>query len=178
MSILMEVAYWPLWFGCAALAAAALLHLVLDVVPNSLSVLTALSGVAASCMASIGAAAGAGGGLASALLCMFVGGGIGVAFWLREWAPGGTVKMHLAFCGWVGAAIPLWSSLQVTLLVTGVTVAAVAIVLIPAYRVHLRRAQATEPGTQPHQDMAPVQLVASVAAILGLVLASEIGIIP
>jgi hypothetical protein len=175
VNALFELQYWPLWAGAACLVAAAVLHAVLDVVPNALTALSFITGLIVAALATAGQASGAGGGMQSALMCAAVGGGVVIAFWLRKLAPGGTVKMHLAFCTWIGAAVPLWKSLSVTLLATAFPVIAVGLALLAARRSYRAAQREAGPESEVGVQDVPVQLLASACTIVGVVCAALLG---
>jgi hypothetical protein len=168
---------WPIWVAFVLMAVAAGIHLLIDVVPNGLALGTATAGLVTAGMVS-GGIVSARGGLSGALLCLFVSAVVMVALHVSGVAPGGTAKMHIAYCTWLGCAAPPGSALLVTLVVTGAVMAAGAVGFAVWLRERRVEEQYRQLSVRPLTKTAiPFQLVASTVAVLGTVYSDWLGVL-
>lgn len=165
---LMQVHFWPLWIAVATLAAAALIHLVLDVVPNGLVLSSFVAACLIGLLAPFDLLPGARGNPARMILCMCMGGVVPMGLYVKGWAPGGTVKMHLALMAWIGVALPQRSAIVLALVVTLAVIAAVGLAFFVANRIYGSERVHKEPESERSPFQFPIQLVASVVSIAAM----------
>jgi hypothetical protein len=177
VDFILTVEAWPIWIAIALMAAAAGVHLLIDVVPNGLVICSVAAGLVAATLASTGRLP-ARGGIGSALACLAASAVILFALHASGRAPGGTAKMHIAYCTWLGCAAPLGSALLTTMIVTVAVVSACALGVALALR--SRRIEMhgnVELEREPSRSEVSMQLAASATAVLGTVLADWTGVL-
>jgi Flp pilus assembly protein protease CpaA len=117
------------------------------------------------------------GGFASSLACSLVAAVIGLSLYVYSVAPGGTVKMHIAFSAWIGATRPLWNSVLVTLVITATVLAVVGFAYAVALRMHGERQAVNDAfGECTPAGEFPIQQLASLAAIAGVSVTPALGL--
>lgn len=177
MGFVLSVDAWPIWISIALMAAAAGVHLLIDVVPSGLVVCSVAAALIAAALASTGTLP-ANGGIVSALVCLALSAVIMTALHASGRAPGGTAKMHIAYCTWLGCAAPLGSALLTTMIVTVAVVGACALGVALAVRSRrIEMQDDVELEREPSRSEVSMQLAASVTAVLGTVLADWIGVL-
>jgi hypothetical protein len=177
MDFILSAVAWPVWVAVVLMAVAACIHLLIDVVPNGLAVGTAVTALITAGLISSGLAA-ARGGLGSAFACLLISFVVMLALHMARLAPGGTAKMHVAYCTWLGCAAPVGPAMLTTLLVTGAVIAAGAV----GFALGLRERRVEErhlPVSDGSLTRVTISLqsAASAAAVLGTLLADLLGVL-
>ena len=103
----LEPHYWPLWICVGLLIFANVWNQATTRVPNWLTVTTLAAGMTVALALSLfpGILPRVNGGLGSAVIAVLVGAACALGLWFMANAPGGCVKMHIAFCAWIGCGL-------------------------------------------------------------------------
>lgn len=169
-NLFFQAAMWPLWVVCVLLVVAAAENLRSGKVPNVITIPTFLSGllVAILISAKVESFSRLGGGLAASGVSFLIISASLFKLWNEGVAPSGCVKMQMAVSVWIGCVFPINLAMCINLSAMVGAIAIATLAYAVAYDRH-RRISLDE--SERSSELFPLQLYASLGAILGLLVA-------